>query len=189
MDEKPLSTLGSGDQGPLQLLEATSRRAHRAQPAHRRGAPGPGPAWARKEQKAEGPGVQEAASSPPQPSCLGFLLLSLLTLGGGGSPGLLCERGRKGKLGRAGRAAALQINGRKGKFLAVKRSHSSSSYERLLDSSMSMCCGDLPEVEATWKPGAQLRGPLLSCTAQLWDVKSGGQAAFEAGAGLSSIRQ
>lgn len=109
VDEKPLSTLGSGDQGPLQVLEATSRRAHRAQPAHSPGAPGPGPAWARKEQKAEGPGVQEAAASPPQPSCLGFLLLSLLTLRGCRSPGLLCERGRKGKLGRGGRAAALQV--------------------------------------------------------------------------------
>ena len=37
------------------------------------------------------------------------------------------------------------------------------------------------EMEATWKLGGQLRGPLLSCTAQLWDVKSRGQAAFEPG--------
>lgn len=43
--------------------------------------------------------------------------------------------------------------------------------------------------EVTWKPGAQLCGPLVSCAAQLWDVKSRGSAGFEAGAGLSSARQ
>lgn len=103
MDEKPLSTLGSGSQGPLQVLEAASQRAHLAQPAHSPGAPGPGPARARKEQKAQGPGVQEAASCPLLPSWLGFLLLSPLPLRGCRRPGLLCERGWKEKLCRAGR--------------------------------------------------------------------------------------
>lgn len=103
MDEKPLSTLGSGSQGPLQVLEAASQRAHPAQPAHSPGAPEPGPARARKEQKAQGPGVQEAASCPLLPSWLGFLLLSPLPLRGCRRPGLLCERGWKEKLCRAGR--------------------------------------------------------------------------------------
>ena len=75
-------------------------------PAHpQSGCVGPGPARARKEQKAEGPGVQEAASSPLLRSCLGFLLLSSLPLRGCRSPGLLCELGWKQKLCRVRRGA------------------------------------------------------------------------------------
>lgn len=66
-------------------------------------------------------------------------------------------------------------------FIAGKCSHGLNSYERLLNSSTSICCCGLFAAEVTWKPGAQLCGPLVSRAAKLWDVKSRGKADFEAG--------